>query len=360
MTETKPARILIVDDEAALMNALCDTLQDKGYETVGFNTGSAALEALKETAFDLLITDLMMPGMDGIALLKAGLAMDANLVGIIMTGQGTIDTAVEAMKTGALDYILKPFKLSAVPPVISRALLVRNLRVENAVLQQHLQERTIHLEAANKELEAFSYSVSHDLRTPLRAIDGFSHMLLEDYADRLDEQGQKYLNSICAAGTRMAQLIEDMLKLSQVTRGELNTEKVDLSNLATGICEDLQRTRSDRKVTFKIAPKLVARGDRRLLCVVLENLLGNAWKFTSKKPEAVIEFGAVVQQNGNAAFFIRDNGAAFDTAYAGKLFGAFQRLHRTTEFEGTGIGLATVQRVINRHGGRNECSRWKS
>lgn len=220
----------------------------------------------------------------------------------------------------------------------------------NEDLERRVIERTNELAATNKELEAFSYSVSHDLRSPLRSIDGFSQALLEDYMDKLNDQGKDFLVRIRAATKRMTQLIDDMLNLSRVTRSEIHREKVDLSALVNAIASDLRKIQPERKVEFVIAPGLVTHGDARLLRIALENLLGNSWKFTGRRPEAKIEFGAVEQQ-GRPAYFVRDNGAGFDMAYAGKLFGAFQRLHNMTEFPGTGIGLATVQRIIHRHGG---------
>jgi len=218
-------------------------------------------------------------------------------------------------------------------------------------MEQHVIARTAQLEAANKELESFSYSVSHDLRAPLRGIDGFSQALLEDYGDRLDAQGKSYLQRVRAASQRMAELIDDMLSLSRVSRGEMKSETVDLGALAQNIAAELQSADRRRQVEFTIAAGLLAKGDTRLLRVVLENLLRNAWKFTGKNSTAKIEVG-VDRQNGQPVYFVRDDGAGFDMAYAEKLFGAFQRLHSSTEFQGTGIGLATVQRVIRRHGGR--------
>ncbi|MFN2455760.1 MAG: PAS domain S-box protein [Pyrinomonadaceae bacterium] len=221
----------------------------------------------------------------------------------------------------------------------------------NVELERRVIERTAELEAANKELEAFSYSVSHDLRAPLRSIDGFSQVLLEDYAGHIDAAGQNYLHRVRAATQRMAQLIDDMLKLSRVSRGLMRRDEINLSALARETLEHLQKAQPERRVEIEIAEDIIARGDAQLVRIALENLLGNAWKFTGRRPSAKIEFGIKVGDVGERIFFVRDNGAGFDMAYANKLFGAFQRLHSIKEFEGTGIGLATVQRIINRHGG---------
>ena len=212
-------------------------------------------------------------------------------------------------------------------------------------------ERAAQLEASNRELEAFSYSVSHDLRAPLRGIDGFSQALLEDYANQLDTQGKDYLQRVRAASQRLELIIDDMLILSRVTRSEMRRELVNLSTMAQEVATEFQTNHSERAVSFVIVPGLVVKADPNLMRLALENLLDNAWKFTSKHSTARIEVG-VTANEGDKAFYIRDDGAGFDMAYAGKLFGAFQRLHPTTEFGGTGIGLATVQRIIHRHGGR--------
>ncbi|HLP75772.1 MAG TPA: ATP-binding protein, partial [Candidatus Paceibacterota bacterium] len=225
------------------------------------------------------------------------------------------------------------------------------LRTLNLELDQRVKTRTKEIEAANKELESFSYSVSHDLRAPLRSIDGFSRALLEDYSDKLDEEGKEDLQTIRAASQRMGKMIDDMLTLSRVTRHELRRARVDLSALAEAVAQELKESEPERKVEFIIAPGLSAETDPNLIRNVLENLIGNAWKFTGKEPLARIEFGQSAQ-NGAMAFFVRDNGVGFDMAYAQKLFGAFQRLHTVAEFPGTGVGLATVQRIINRQGGR--------
>ncbi len=220
----------------------------------------------------------------------------------------------------------------------------------NTHLEKRVEERTAQFLAANRELEAFSYSVSHDLRSPLRSIDGFSRVLLEDYLGKLDAEGQDSLRRIRSASQRMGQLIDDLLKLSQVTRNEMQRGPVDLSALAATVADALRQAHPDRQIDFVIAPGLVAHGDARLLQLALENLFGNAVKFSAKRPVARIEFGRT-ERDGVPAFFVRDNGAGFDSAAASKLFGAFQRFHTTAEFSGTGIGLATVQRIIHRHGG---------
>jgi PAS domain S-box-containing protein len=217
--------------------------------------------------------------------------------------------------------------------------------------ERELLLRTAQLEAANKELEAFSYSVSHDLRAPLRSIDGFSHALLEDCGASLGETGKSYLQRIRAATQRMGVLIDDLLNLSRVTRAEMRTERLNLSALARSVATELQKSAADRSVEFLIQEGLEARADPRLLRLVLENLLGNAWKFTGKRQSARIEVGQM-QANGASVFFVRDNGAGFDPAYVDRLFGPFQRLHAVSEFPGSGIGLALVQRIIQRHGGR--------
>lgn len=229
---------------------------------------------------------------------------------------------------------------------------VESERLLKAQLEQRVNERTAELQVANRELEAFSYSVSHDLRAPLRAIDGFSQVLIEDYAGQLDEQGKKYLERVRLATQRMGYLIDDMLTLSRLTRTEMRREPVDLSAIAAEVLADLQRTDPERTVECRIESGLVAEGDAQLLRVALVNLLGNAWKFTGKTTNPRIEFGVNRSDTGTMEFFVRDNGAGFDMAYAEKLFGVFQRLHPVSDFPGTGIGLVTVQRILHRHGGK--------
>ena len=222
---------------------------------------------------------------------------------------------------------------------------------ETTVSKDQVSNQNIALTMANQELESFSYSVSHDLRTPLRGVDGFSKALLDDYGDKLNDQGKDYLRRIRAATQRMGRLIDELLNLSRIIRKEMQVKVVNLSEIAMRVAEELHRYEPHRKVKFMIEPGISVVGDAELLLTVLENLLGNAWKFTSKHPQATIEFGKKIE-GGKTVFFVRDDGAGFEMAYAQKMFGAFQRLHTENEFPGTGVGLANVQRIVHRHGGR--------
>ena len=234
--------------------------------------------------------------------------------------------------------------------VAERRRAEEEVRQANELLEERVEERTAQIAAANKELDAFAYSVSHDLRAPLRGIDGFSLALLEDYGDKLDDTAKDYIGRVRAGCVRMGDLIDDMLQLSRLSRGEIHQQEVDLSGLAEAVFAELRKSAPERRVSVEVSPGITVRGDAVLLRAVMDNLLGNAWKFTSKTESARIFVGER-QEDGKKVIFVRDNGAGFDMAYAAKLFAAFQRLHSPQEFEGTGIGLATVQRIIHRHGG---------
>ncbi|MBI2088431.1 MAG: response regulator [Deltaproteobacteria bacterium] len=366
-----PAKILVVEDESGMRTTLVANLEEAGYRVIGCNRGRDAMRYVENDAPDVVIADLRLPDGSGLEILESLKEIKPEASFILVTGYASLETAVAALNQGAYAYISKPFNMDEVHATIRNAIRQQRLLLENQRLVENLQltnknlgeevserkraeealaERSAALEAANKELEAFSYSVSHDLRAPLRSIDGFSQALLEDYVEQLDEQGKDYLTRIRTASQRMGHLIDDLLNLSRVTRAEMRPEPVNLSEMAKSLAAELKQREPQRQVAFQIQDGLEVKGDPRLLRVVLENLFSNAWKFTSRHPRARIEFGAA-QHNGKPTYFVRDDGAGFDMAYKAKLFGAFQRLHKATEFDGTGVGLATVQRIIRRHGG---------
>jgi len=347
----EPARILIVDDEEALMTALTNTLRDHGFETAGFTRGEEALAALREKQFQILLSDMMMPEMDGLTVLRAALEIDPHLIGIIMTGAGTISTAVEAMKTGAFDYILKPFKLNVILPVLTRGLAVRDLRLKNEALEQKVRQRTAQLEVVNKELEAFAYTVSHDLRAPLRHIANYVHFLTGSTSSTLSDQDRGFLSHIVNSTERMTKLIDDLLAFSRMGLSELRPAAVDTQALLEDALKQIQPEIGTRNIVWKKAALPPLQGDPALLRQVLVNLLSNAVKYTRQRDPAEIEIGCQDTPD-ETIIFVRDNGAGFEMKYAAKLFGVFQRLHRHDEFEGTGVGLANVRRIIARHGGR--------
>ena len=515
------ARLLIVDDEAPHMRALCDTLEREGYLTRGFTSGREALETLREQSFDLLLTDLQMPEIDGITLLRACQEIDRDLACVLMTGHGTIATAVDALKAGALDYVLKPFKVSSILPVLARALATRALQRENIQLRESLsiyelsraitlgldrdaivertlaaaagqsdvgaayllvpaedggtlrvagftgpapraldgaalklgesaqrwveearrelaareapspagvlfrhpfdpriavalpmvaggkffgvlgfsssrperrippgqlrafdvlartaagafetaalvgelrrmneelelrvRERTRDLEVANHDLEAFSYSVSHDLREPLRAVEGFCEMFRAEYAASVPEAGQRILERIWAGAGRMTRLINDLLHFSRFGRQPLQCARVPLREVVEQSVARLEESRGGgRRPSVHIGELPDCFADRALLEQVLTNLLSNAFKFSAGRDTPSIEVGAL-RQGADLVYYVRDNGVGFDMRYADRLFGVFQRLHPQESFEGTGIGLSIVHRIITRHGGR--------
>ena len=519
MSGAAPAKLLIVDDEVAQMRALCDTLEPQGYSTRGCTSAREALAALREEHFDLLLTDLMMPETDGISLIRACQEIDRDLACIVMTGHGTIATAVGALKAGALDYILKPFRMNNILPALARALATRQLQLENIqlresvaiyelsraitkglthdevveqtlaaalqhsdagavyvlvpsadqsslqvadsagvgsesmrgaaypvtmktqdwvakarqeldtlgsdsdpralfahpldskvsvalpiiagdqlygvlgvsfarperrvsrgqlkalailartaataletvahvnqlrgmneALESRVRERTRELEIANKDLESFSYSVSHDLREPLRAVEGFCEVFRSEFEAGVPEPGRKLLERIWSGATRMNRLINDLLHFSRFSREPLNCLRVPLREMVLEIVADLQERLGQREVTVHVEDLPDCYGDRALLEQVLINLMSNAFKFTAGRGAARIDVGSL-RQGDRIVYYVRDNGVGFDMKYADKLFGVFQRLHSKDAFEGTGIGLSIVHRIIQRHGG---------
>jgi two-component system sensor histidine kinase/response regulator len=343
--------LLIVDDEPASMRALCDTLEYEGYQTYGFTSASEALAAMRERSFDLLLADLQMPGTNGIDLMKSAQLIDPTLVAVIMTGHGALDTAIAAMKAGALDYIQKPIKLATTLPVLERALAVRQLRIEKKRLEENVRERTEELKIANRELEAFSYSVSHDQRSPLRAVSVFTQALLSDHAPQMNEEGQRLLQNVNAGAAHMDRLITDLLRLSQLNRQPLHKQPTRFGDVAQRVIDGMQHERAGRDIEFIIADFPTWQVDAGLMQQVFVNLISNAVKFTRERAKARIEIG--YRMDGTSLVcFVKDNGVGFSMKYMNKLFGVFQRLHSADQFEGTGVGLSIVRRIIERHGGK--------
>jgi signal transduction histidine kinase len=360
--------ILLVDDQPANLVALEAMLQGLGQNLIKAESGREALRWLLTHEFAVILLDVKMPEMDGFETAELIRQRDKSRhipILFLTAGDSTQTQAVRGYAVGAVDYLVKPvvpeFVRSKVAVFVELAKKNELLRRQAKLLAESEQaalelaetraELVRDLEHKNRELESFSYAVSHDLRAPLRRIDSFSRAVLESQGDRLDEAGQRFLSRVREASRHMSQLIDDVLHLSRVTRADLRDQEVDLSSIASLILTRLQESEPERKVEAKVRPGVLVTGDSQLLKIAMENLLGNAWKFTAREPESRIEFG-MMQAGGEATYFVRDNGAGFDMTYTDRLFGPFQRLHPQGEFPGNGIGLATVQRIIHRHGGR--------
>jgi two-component system, NtrC family, sensor kinase len=368
-----PKKVLAVDDSMTYLSELADSLRGDGYDVVSARSGEEALELLAIQPVDCILLDLLMPGLSGQETCRriksAAGVRDVPL--IMLTALEDREAMIEALSAGADDYIPKSSEFEVLTARIRAQIRRKQFEEENRRIREELLRKELEtaearaardlaesravlvgeLERRNEELEAFSAAVSHDLRSPLGVIDGFTYILLEDYADKLDQEGIDNLRHVRAAARRMGELIEDLLTLSRVGRGELRRDPTSLSEMARTVATELGRKESHRLVTVDIRDGLVAEADGRLIKVALENLLGNAWKFTARIPEATIAFGAD-QREAHTVYFVRDNGVGFAMGDADKLFRPFSRLHGDEEFPGTGIGLATVHRVIDRHGGR--------
>ncbi len=335
-------RILVVDDNADMRTYLSRLLRAR-WEVETANDGQTALTCARARPPDLILSDVMMPGLDGFALLRA-LREDRKtrtVPVILLSARAGEEAVLEGLDVGADDYLAKPFT--------TQELIAR---VRTHLTMAHSRNELIaELARTNEELEAFSHSVAHDLRAPLRSIDGFSNVLLYRHGEALDADARRCLDHVLHAAQDMSQMIDDLLMLARVGRSELQRMQVDLSAMGQEIFENLCAQEPDRNIQLELTPGLTAPGDSGLLRIALQNLLSNAWKYTSRKPQARIAFGARKEED-QQIYFVQDNGAGFDMKHAGKLFNAFQRLHSSDEFPGTGIGLATVHRVVRRHGGR--------
>ncbi|HLP08610.1 MAG TPA: response regulator [Opitutaceae bacterium] len=395
METNNPITILVVDDTPGSIGIVQATLEKAGYRVAVATSGAKAIQRAALVLPDIILLDVLMPGMDGFETCRRLKAQESTRDTPVIFLSAITETfdKVKGFGLGAVDYLIKPIapeellarvrthatvgrleaelraanrtlgerveartaELQAANRQLTDEIEVRKraeaeIRRLNSELEERVRRRTAQLESANRELESFSYSVSHDLRAPLRSIDGFSQILEEDCRGKLDDEGKANLARIRSATQRMGELIDDMLQLSRNALKEMHFTSVDLSALARVVLSELQKTQPERRVELVIAPDLVAAADVGLMRVVLENLLGNAWKFTGKQADPRIEFGKMVR-DGAPVFFVRDNGSGFEMTYAHKLFGAFQRLHSSAEFSGTGVGLASVKRIIQRHGG---------
>jgi len=351
MNGKRQGRLLIVDDESAQMRALCETLFIEGYSTKGFDSPAAALEALQPGQFDLLLTDLQMPAMDGISLIAAVRKIDPQIGAIVMTGHGTIDTAVAAMRSGALDYITKPFRLNVVNTVISRALDLLRLRRENAALMDQDKRRAAELAAAYEDLESFSFSVSHDLRAPLLFVMDFARRLEEDFADRLGEDGRKLAKVISDGSRNMDEMVVALLEFSRATRMTLQLARVDMTPMANAAIAEARIAYPNPRLQVELDTLPAAAADATVIPHVWSNLIGNAFKYSSRREVPQIRISGRIEGD-EAIYSVEDNGAGFDMRRANRLFGVFKRLHGAEEFPGTGVGLAIASRILARHGGR--------
>lgn len=368
-----PRKILAVDDSQTYLNELAATLRAEGYDVALARSGEEALELLAVQPVDCVLLDLVMPGIGGHETCRrikaAPVVRDIPL--IILTGREDRAAMLEGLAAGADDYISKASELGVLKARVRAQIRRKQFEDENRRIREQLLRKefeaaearvaqelaearatlTEELERQIRELEAFSYTVSHDLRAPLRTIDGFSRALAEDLADKLDDSAKDHLRRIRVAANRMSELISDLLHLARVGRAELRKQHIDLTELVRSIATSLREREPARVVEMRIASGLVTVGDPGLIRAMLENLLSNAWKFTSRCEHPCIEVGTV-DRDGQPVFYVRDNGVGFDAKHAEKLFQPFQRLHTYAEFEGTGIGLATVNRIVTRHGGR--------
>lgn len=364
--------VLAVDDSVTYLNRVSEALRADGYDVICAHSGEEALQLLAVQRVDCILLDMVMPGLGGretCERIKAAPVVRTIPV-IMLTAVDDREAMIGALAAGADEYVAKSDDLEVLRAHVRAQIRRKQVEDDHRAIREELLRREIEatearaarelaetraalvdeLERKNRELEAFSYSVSHDLRAPLRAVSGFTRILLADHAASLSPKGLEYLQQVAASAARMGELIDALLELSRIGRAELRRTRVDLSALARDVIAELYES-SSRDVQVVIEPGLVVSADPRLMRIVLQNLLGNSWKFTAHVPEPQIEVGSR-REGSETVYFVRDNGAGFDGARAGRLFRPFQRLHGEAAYPGTGIGLATVHRIIDRHGGR--------
>jgi len=351
------SRLLLVDDESAQLQALSALLLDAGYDVTGCPGASQALALLRERSFDLLLSDLQMPGTDGVHLARDAMALQPGLVAVLMTGHGTIDSAVDAMKAGVLDYIRKPFRMSEIRPVIARALEVQRLRAQNARLLEEARAFNAQLEAVNQELDSFAGRIAHDLQAVLQVTEGFATVLQRSAAARLDERESHYLQRILDTSVRGNRLVQDLLSFARLGVHPIELKPVALAPVVQRAQRAVDLQAQGRTVQWTLGDLPTVMGDASLLELVLVNLLSNALKYTHGKDPVQISVQASPCEPG-WEICVRDNGVGFDPAYADRLFQPFERLHSAQHFMGNGMGLANVRRVVERHGGSVRAQTW--
>jgi DNA-binding response OmpR family regulator len=375
-----PKRVLVVDDEPDYRQTLSELLRTRGYDVVHADSGEAAIELVALQGVDCILLDRTMAGMGGLETCRRlkGAQVVRDTPVIMLTGNDQRETVIEGLGAGADDFLSKASGFEVLAARVQaqirrkqiedeqRRLREQLLRSEmetaearaakalaetRAALAEELARTNEELAQANRELEAFSYSVSHDLRAPLRTISAFSYAIIEDLGDDIDPKARDHIRRVLAATSRMSDLIDALLELARISRTPVGRHAIDLGHLATVVIDELARREPERAVSVHVAPGLIVEADGRLMRVLLDNLLGNAWKFTAQAARAEIAVGCE-QRDGESVYFVRDNGAGFDMSQVGRLFTPFQRLHSDTTYKGTGVGLATVRRIVERHGGK--------
>jgi signal transduction histidine kinase len=352
--QTHKPSLLVVDDEPKQQQAVCEILTEQGYDTTGFSDPKAALRVLEKHRFELLLTDLQMPDLNGIDLIRHAQVMAPDMVVVLMTAHGSVDSVVDAMRSGALDYVQKPFRLGTIVPVVERALEVQRLRVNNRSLQSAVSNQLRQLRAVNQELDAFAARLAHDLRGPLVNMRSILRMVEQELDASDDAPLADMLRRGVASGDLALRMIKDLLDFARLGNEPLTLAPVALDDVLNTSMSALEPLCNGRKIQWQLGPLPPIHGHAGLLHQAFVNLLGNAIKYTAAQAEAHIEVRATVRPSGNHEISVIDNGAGFDPAHTDQLFKPFRRLHSAQEFVGEGMGLANVRRIVERHGGSVE------